>query len=177
MEEVVVSKTPILDSFGIPLEYVLIGLGGLTLLLILIAIIQQVKISSLKKKYNKFMDGQDGYSLEHVFMDHLSELDSIKNKINLQAKSLEEVKESLKLSFSKFGIVKYDAFQEMGGKLSFSLALLNENNDGFVINSMHSREGCYTYVKEIVKGESYIVLADEEKEALNNAINIRNYMI
>ena len=59
----------------------------------------------------------------------------------------------------------------MGGKLSFSVALLDDNNDGFIINAMHSREGCYTYIKEIVKGESYIILGDEEKQALEIALN------
>ena len=68
-------------------------------------------------------------------------------------------------------MVKYDAFQEMGGKLSFSLALLNKANDGFIINAMHSREGCYTYIKEIIDGNSVIALAEEEKEALDMAIN------
>ena len=58
----------------------------------------------------------------------------------------------------------------MGGKLSFALALLDKNNNGFVLNAMHSREGCYTYIKEIVNGESYIVLAEEEKNALNIAL-------
>lgn len=53
------------------------------------------------------------------------------------------------LSFQKFGIVKYDAFQQMGGQLSFSLVLLNENDNGFIINSVHSTEGCYSYSKEI----------------------------
>ena len=57
----------------------------------------------------------------------------------------------------------------MGGKLSFALALLDNNDTGFVINAMHSREGCYTYIKEIIKGESYIVLGDEEKEAVEIA--------
>ena len=66
-------------------------------------------------------------------------------------------------------MVKYDAFQEMGGKFSFSLAMLNEEDDGFVINAVHSREGCYTYIKEIVGGNSIIVLADEEQEALDMA--------
>ncbi len=42
----------------------------------------------------------------------------------------------------------------MGGKLSFSLALLSQTNDGFIINAMHSREGCYTYIKEIIDGNS-----------------------
>ncbi len=67
-------------------------------------------------------------------------------------------------------MVKYDAFDEMGGKLSFSLALLDQKNDGFIINAMHSREGCYTYIKEIVDGNSIIVLAEEEKNALDIAM-------
>ena len=69
------------------------------------------------------------------------------------------------------GMVKYDAFNEMGGKLSFALALLDNRNNGFLINAMHSREGCYTYVKEIINGESYINLGEEEKKELDKAIN------
>ena len=68
------------------------------------------------------------------------------------------------------GLVKYDAFHEMGGKLSFSLAMLDEKNNGYIINAMHSREGCYTYIKEIIDGNSVIVLAEEEQEALNQAM-------
>ena len=49
--------------------------------------------------------------------------------------------------------------------------MLDKSNNGYVINAMHSREGCYTYIKEIVKGESYIALGDEEKKALERAIN------
>ena len=57
---------------------------------------------------------------------------------------------------------------------SFALAMLDKENSGFVLNAIHSREGCYTYVKEIVKGESYIVLGEEEKEALRQAVNAHN---
>ena len=59
----------------------------------------------------------------------------------------------------------------MGGKLSFSLCLLDDNDNGFLITSMHTREGCYTYSKEIIKGESYVILAEEEKHALEMAKN------
>ena len=58
----------------------------------------------------------------------------------------------------------------MGGKLSFAIAMLNENNNGWIMNAMHSREGCYTYVKEIVNGESFVELSEEEAEALDKAI-------
>ena len=54
--------------------------------------------------------------------------------------------------------------------MSFALAMLDMNNTGFVINAIHSKEGCYTYIKEIVKGESYIVLGQEEKDALRQAV-------
>ena len=49
--------------------------------------------------------------------------------------------------------------------------MLDKDNSGFVLNAIHSREGCYTYIKEIVNGESYIVLGEEEKEALRQAVN------
>jgi hypothetical protein len=54
--------------------------------------------------------------------------------------------------------------------MSFALAMLDMNNTGFVMNAIHSKEGCYTYIKEIVKGESYIVLGQEEKDALRQAV-------
>ena len=68
------------------------------------------------------------------------------------------------------GLVKYDAFQQMGGQLSFSLALLDENDNGFIINSVHSAEGCYSYTKEIKNGVCSLTLGDEEKKALDIAM-------
>ena len=73
-------------------------------------------------------------------------------------------------SYQKVGIVKYNAFQEMGGQLSFALTLLDENDNGWLLNSMHSQEGCYLYIKEIVKGESELELTQEETESLEKAV-------
>ena len=66
--------------------------------------------------------------------------------------------------------MKYDAYGQMGGQLSFCLALLDENNNGFILNSVHSTEGCYTYTKEIKHGEYDIEISNEERKALNIAI-------
>ena len=60
----------------------------------------------------------------------------------------------------------------LAGSLSFSLALLNQDNSGVVLNTMHSRDGCYSYAKEIIKGESYITLSEEEKEAIKKAMTV-----
>ena len=76
----------------------------------------------------------------------------------------------MEFSFNKVGIVKYDAFNQMGGKLSFCLALLNEKDNGFIMNSVHSSEGCYTYIKEIKAGICNIDLGNEEKQALSEAM-------
>lgn len=56
------------------------------------------------------------------------------------------------------------------GKLSFALTMLDNDNNGWILNSMHSRDGCYTYIKEIVRGESYIELSEEEAESLDQAV-------
>ena len=74
-------------------------------------------------------------------------------------------------------IAKYDAFDDVGGKLSFALALLDKNNTGLILNAVHSRDNCFLYLKEIVKGESYVMLSQEEVEALRKAVNFELQMI
>lgn len=161
----------VLEQLGIDVGYVVLGALGFSLFLFLLVIVLFVKISKLNKKYAAFMEGADGKSLEDAVQTRFQEVDTIKEIIKKQQLRLEKTDEVLKTSYQKVGIVKYDAFKEMGGKLSFAVALLNQENSGFIINSMHStREGCYTYIKEIIRGESFVVLAAEEKEALNQAI-------
>ena len=72
-------------------------------------------------------------------------------------------------SLIKYGIVKYDAFDDVGGKLSFALAMLDQTDTGFVLNAIHSKENCFLYIKEVMNGESYIILSDEEIQALRIA--------
>lgn len=78
---------------------------------------------------------------------------------------------------TRYGIVKYDAFDDVGGKLSFALAMLNSENTGFILNAIHSRDNCFLYIKEIVKGESYIMLSDEEIRALKQAVSTEEELI
>lgn len=167
----------IFEELGIDIGYVLLGVAGFSVILFLMVIILFVKNKNLKKKYKSFMSGTNGKDLEEIILSRFSEIDNLKLENKKIKTKLEGISETLLSTYQKMGIVKYDAFKEMGGKLSFSLAMLNANNDGFIINSMHSsREGCYTYIKEILKGESYVVLAEEEKLALEQAINSNNYM-
>ena len=84
--------------------------------------------------------------------------------------TIDLIKERLNPKLEIEGVVKYDAFKELGGQLSFAYALLNDSNTGFVMNCIHSREGSYTYIKDIVRGECELPLSEEEAEAVKNAI-------
>ncbi len=163
----------ICEYLGIDLEYIVLGLVGVNLLLFLLIIINMVKTSKLKKRYKKFMADTDAQSLEDKILERLEQIDGLVKSNAENKEKIERIEGLMGVTFQKIGLVKYDAFDEMGGKLSFSLALLNQKDDGFIINAMHSREGCYTYIKEIIAGKSIIVLGNEEKEALDMALKYK----
>ena len=121
-----------------------------------------------------FKRGMDGASLERAFAARYNQMDLLEENSRNHMEEIRKIKEVQNITLNKVAIVKYDAFKEMGGKLSFALAMLDKENNGFVMNAIHSSDGCYTYVKEIVKGESYVVLGEEEKEALRQAVNSHN---
>jgi len=156
----------------IDIGYILLGVTLLVIILLIITIVQIAKASKLKKKYEKFMQGKDAKSLESDIIKLYEDNKDLKSMTDTNRQDIKKLYKNMELTFQKIGIVKYDAFQQMGGKLSFSLALLNENNDGFILNSVHSSEGCYSYTKEIKNGECEISLGNEEEEALNIAMGM-----
>ncbi len=156
---------------GFSSDYILIGLAALVLIMIILLIVFICQMSTLKKRYKIFMQGSDAKSLEDTITYRLEQVDELIEANASNERNIDALFKNIQPCFQKIGLVKYDAFNEMGGKLSFSLCLLNENNTGFIINAMHSREGCYTYVKEIIDGNSIIQLADEEQEALQQAMS------
>ena len=154
---------------GFDSDYIIIGLVAVVVIMLIIMIVNLVQISKLKKRYKIFMSGKNARNLEKTLIERLDQVDTLFEANAANEKNIKILFNKMKFTFQKVGLVKYDAFNEMGGKLSFSLALLNEKNDGFVMNAVHSREGCYTYVKEIIDGNSIIVLSPEEQEALDMA--------
>lgn len=164
----------VFNKLGVDIGFVTLGLIGVNFILLVLCIILFVKTSGIKKRYKKFMSGSDGHSLEDEINKKFIQLEAIHRANEANTEKLLQLEKLVLASYKKVGIVKYDAFSEMGGKLSFVLTLLDSNNNGVLLNSMHSsREGCYTYVKEIVKGESFIVLSEEEKESLRQAISYK----
>ena len=156
---------------GIDSDYVILGLLVLLIALLTITIIVLVKLCNLKKNYRIFMSGKNAKSLEDTLLLRIYQVDTLIESNANNEREIRRINKKLDSCYCKMGMVKYDAFQEMGGKLSFSLALLDDNEDGFIINAVHSREGCYTYVKDVIGGNAVIVLSEEENEALDIALN------
>ncbi len=155
-----------------------IGISAIIMIIVLaiFLIISLRKISKLNKKYATFMKGANGKDLEASILTRFNEIDKMKTDIEFIFSKLNIACDVLLTTYQKMSIVKYDAFKEMGGKLSFSLAMLDDKNNGYILTSVHTREGCYTYIKEIIKGESFVVLSEEERKVLEEAKNKKNYM-
>lgn len=169
-------ESSILNSLGIDPGIIVITMMGIMIFVLLYMVRVSMKMTRFLKKYRIFMRGRDAVSLEKAFVQKFVEVDKLIELSKVQANEIRRLKDIQARTANKIGIVKYDAFPDVGGRLSFALAMLDESDSGFVLNAIHGREGCYTYVKEIVKGESYIVLGQEEKEALRQAVNYFNDM-
>lgn len=158
------------DQFGIDIGYVVIGMAGVILLLFIIILVMMIRGHGLRKRYKQFMSGENGKSMESAILDKFKSIDKLENDVNNINQELAAINAQLVTAYQKIGIVKYDAFKEIGGKLSFVLVLLTAEDNGFILNSMHStKEGCYTYTKEVVNGEVYVILSEEEQQALEEA--------
>ena len=150
--------------------YIIMGLVILVVLLLILAIITMTKLRRLDRKYDYFMRGKDADTLEDIIMDEIDELRDLRAEDRSNKDSIRTLNRNFRASFQKYGIVKYNAFKGMGGNLSFALAVLDYTNSGFVMNCVHSREGCYLYIKEVDMGQTDIVLGNEEQEALEQAL-------
>ena len=139
--------------------------------LFILTIVNIVQMKKLKKNYRIFMSGKDAKTLEDTLIQRLDQVDSLLESNEENDSNIKVLSKNMQRTYQKMGLIKYDAFHEMGGKLSFSLAMLDMRNNGFIINAMHTREGCYTYIKEIIDGNSVIVLSEEEQEALKRAMD------
>lgn len=155
--------------FGIRLEIIVIIMFILIIALTAALIITIRQVQSISRKYYTLTSGKKAKDLEHIILKRFKEMDKVKAYMRRFSREHRTFKGHLDSCYNKFGLVKYDAFNNMAGELSFSLALLNDENSGFVLSSMHSKEGCFSYAKEVIKGESYIALSKEEKEAIEKA--------
>ena len=163
-------ESSIFSGIGIDPGVIVIVLAILTIISFIASVICCSQYRKLYRRYDMFMRGKDAETLEDTILDLMDEAAFLRSEDRANKDLIESMEEQVKAGYQKTGIVKYNAFKGMGGNLSFVIALLDDNNTGFVLNSVHSREGCYLYMKDVVEGKTEVLLGSEEKEALERAL-------
>lgn len=159
-------------------EYVILGVIIVNIMLLILYISNSIKLNSINKKYNKFLKKLgNGENIEEDLKVYINKVEKVENTNKEIIEYCENLEKELSKSIKKIGIVRYNAFKDTGSDLSFALALLNDDNNGVVLNGIYSREMSNIYAKPIVNGESKYTISDMEQEAINKAIASSEYKI
>ena len=152
-----------------------IGMATIVLVIAVLVycVILHIRLGSLKKKYDFFMQGEHGASLERKLSVEVSEIrDAAKGLESLLSEQV-AIRNIQSNTIQKIGFIKYNAFENIGNDLSFALTLLDGNNNGICISSIYGRNESRIFSKPIVKGKSLVSLSQEELESLNEALGER----
>lgn len=152
-----------------------IGMATIILVIALLVycVILHIRLGSLKKKYDFFMQGDNGASLERKLSVEVSEIRDAAKGLETMMTEQAAIRNIQSNTIQKIGFVKYNAFENIGNDLSFALTLLDGNNNGICISSIYGRNESRIFSKPIVKGKSLVSLSQEELESLNEALGER----
>lgn len=151
--------------------YIIIGLAAITLLLLITTIVLITAVNRVEKKYKKMMRGTNNKNLEEVINSNLENIDISLENSKEALRKCEDIAEDMKSCVNKVAIMRYKAFEDVGSDLSFSVAILDDYNDGIVLTGIYSRHDSTTYAKPIDKGISKYDLSQEELHVLKEAID------
>ena len=152
-----------------------IGMATIVLVIALLVhcVILHIRLGSLKKKYDFFMQGDNGASLERKLSVEVSEIRDAAKGLETMMTEQAAIRNIQSNTIQKIGFIKYNAFENIGNDLSFALTLLDGNNNGICISSIYGRNESRIFSKPIVKGKSLVSLSQEELESLNEALGER----
>lgn len=143
---------------------------SIDVVLLALIIYMMIRYRQLSNSYNFFMKGKRGENLEGTIFKITEEIKKLKFEDKENKDAIRVINKNLRAAYQKFGVVKYNAFKGMGGNLSFAFVMLDYTNTGYILNSVHSREGCFVYIKVVDRGQTEVLLGTEEKEALEQAL-------
>ncbi len=153
----------------------LVAIASIIILLLIGFVVLLVRFSKLNKRYKNFMEklGQ-GKNLEEDLETYMYRVDKVERQNAEISNQVETIENNVTNCVQKIGMVRYNAFKDVGSDLSFALALLDENNNGVVLNGIYAREMSNIYAKPIQNGKSTYVVSEEESQAIEKAMNSKN---
>lgn len=143
-------------------------------LLLLIVIVLIYKTKKSKEKYNSLVRGIDGIDIEKLLIKSDKDIRDLQRDIEIFQKNIDTMETKLSFTIQKIGFIRYSAFDDMGSELSFSIAMLDNFQNGFVFTSIYGREQSVCYAKAIKSGESKIPLSAEEILSIERALKGEN---
>ncbi|UUZ82545.1 DUF4446 family protein [Paenibacillus sp. P26] len=150
----------------IPVEVILAGIGVIALIFLILVITLWVKLNKLRKNYVRMMNGSSEQNVEGLLIELQERLNVQAQKEKEAEQQIVEIRKQMRSMKSNIGIHRYNAFAERGSDLSFSVAILDEEQNGVVLTGIHNREETYVYAKPVEQGNSKYTLSPEEKEAI-----------
>lgn len=151
--------------------YIIIALIITTIILLIGLVVVVKSLNRLEKRYKKLTRGVNNKNLEEIVTQYLDNIDLVKADTEAVKNQQLEFEKRLNTCIQKVAIVRYKAFEDVGSDLSFSIALLNHNNDGIIITGIYGRSDSTVYAKPIDKGISRYDLSEEEEQVLVEASN------
>ena len=143
----------------------------INIVLFVLYLLSNIKLSKLRKNYSDFMSKMGkGENLDEMIKKYVKKVEIIDQENQEIEKYCELLKNKVEGCIYKIGLVRYNAFKDTGSNLSFALAMLNEENDGVVLNGIYSRDSSNIYCKTVKQGVSEYAVSEEEKEAIEKAI-------
>lgn len=155
----------------ITIALVALGLCILALILMLIILIRQTR---MLRRYRGLLNGPTGSDLEAILTQHQEQLRRAEESLSQMKDRLSATETQAKQMLQRVGVVRFDAFEDSGGDLSFAVAVLDGEENGFVLSSLYGRHESRTYAKPIHRAVSTYVLTNEEQKALQLARSQRS---
>lgn len=164
--------TNLYKTIDIYSPYILIVLSLIIFILLITQIMTASKLKKLNSKYKKLLNGADNKSLEQLIFDTMNISNDIVSENKEIIKRIKIIERDMQNCIQKVGVVRYNAFENVGSDLSFSIALLDNNDNGVVISGIYSRDSSATYAKKIINGQSKHPLSAEELQAISESKKI-----
>lgn len=149
----------------------------INIVLIVITIINIFMLTKTNKKYIKFMKQLgNGNNLDEMLKDYLRDVKEIKRDNSEIKAYYTKLDSDIASCIQKVGLVRYNAFRDVGSDLSFAIALLDGNDTGVVLNGLYGSDSSNIYAKPVKNGVSTYQLSEEEKYALEIAEQNKNFI-
>ncbi len=141
----------------------------IALICLIMAILASLRLRALEARWKMAFRNSAGNSIEEAISSRLVVVEGMDQRVKSLESHAFQSDAQMALCHQRIGVVRYDAYDDLGGQQSLSLAIMDNADNGIVITSVLGRQSQRTYAKKIVKGRSDSPLSPEEKQAIVDA--------